>query len=112
MKTCNAMRLKAPLRRLPQKATSLIGSDIARYLLGYWRFVSAKRAGYIEAAGRIGNAMPHREITLDDIESLAVGAWVLGTGGRGSPYLGLLNMRALYNEGHRAQLIPSDELAD
>jgi DUF917 family protein len=43
--------------------------------------------------------MPLRDITLDDIESLAVGAWVLGTGGGGSPYLGLLNMRALYKEG-------------
>ena len=36
------------------------------------------------------------EITLEDIESLAVGAWILGTGGGGSPYLGLLNMRRLY----------------
>src|SRR5438046_3590754 len=53
-----------------------------------------------------------RELTLDDIESLAVGAWVLGTGGGGSPYLGLLNMRALYKEGHRVQLMPSAELAD
>ncbi len=48
--------------------------------------------------------MPLRDITLDDIESLSVGAWVLGTGGGGSPYLGLLNMRALYKEGHRVQL--------
>src|SRR4051812_3398723 len=56
--------------------------------------------------------MPLRDITLDDIESLAVGAWVLGTGGGGSPYLGLLNMRALYKEGHRVQLMPSSELAD
>src|SRR3954468_8234236 len=56
--------------------------------------------------------MPLRDITLDDIESLAVGAWVLGTGGGGSPYLGLLNMRALYREGHRVQLMPSSELAD
>src|SRR2546430_4398723 len=56
--------------------------------------------------------MPLREITLDDIESLAVGAWVLGTGGGGSPYLGLLNMRTLYKEGRRVQLMPSDELAD
>jgi DUF917 family protein len=39
--------------------------------------------------------MALRDITLDDIESLAVGAWVLGTGGGGSPYLALLNMRAL-----------------
>src|SRR5262249_10734430 len=80
----SAMRLNDALRRLPQKATNLIGSDIARFLPGYWRFVSAKARGYIEAAGRIGNAMPLRDITLDDIESLAVGAWVLGTGGGGS----------------------------
>ena len=29
-----------------------------------------------------------RPISLDDIESLAIGAWILGTGGGGSPYLG------------------------
>ena len=53
-----------------------------------------------------------REITLDDIEALAVGAWVLGTGGGGSPYLGLLNMRRLYAEGHRVGLMPTHDLAD
>ena len=46
-----------------------------------------------------------RELSLDDIESLAVGAWILGTGGGGSPYLGLLNMRQLYAAGHRVRLI-------
>src|ERR1700687_4966723 len=56
--------------------------------------------------------MALRDITLDDIESLAVGAWILGTGGGGSPYLGLLNMRALYKDGHRVQLMPADELLD
>src|SRR4029078_10536828 len=56
--------------------------------------------------------MPLRDITLEDIESLAVGAWVLGTGGGGSPYLGLLNMRALYKDGHRGQLMPAADLAD
>ncbi len=56
--------------------------------------------------------MPLRDITLDDIESLAVGAWVLGTGGGGSPYLGLLNMRALYQEGSRVQLMPAAALDD
>ena len=56
--------------------------------------------------------MPLSDITLDDIESLAVGAWVLGTGGGGSPYLGLLNLRALYKEGHKVQLMPASELAD
>ncbi|NMJ41405.1 DUF917 domain-containing protein [Roseomonas sp. JC162] len=53
-----------------------------------------------------------REITLDEIEALAVGAWVLGTGGGGSPYLGLLNMRRLYAEGKRVSLMDPDELAD
>ena len=53
-----------------------------------------------------------REITLDDIESLAVGAWILGTGGGGSPYLGLLNMRRLYAEGHRVALMSPLDLAD
>ena len=56
--------------------------------------------------------MPLRDIPLDDIEALAVGAWVLGTGGGGSPYLGLLNMRALYKQGYRVQLMPADELLD
>jgi DUF917 family protein len=56
--------------------------------------------------------MALRDITLEDIESLAVGAWVLGTGGGGSPYLGLLNMRALYREGYRVQLMPASELVD
>jgi hypothetical protein len=53
-----------------------------------------------------------RDITLDDIESLAVGAWVLGTGGGGNPYLPLLNMRALYKEGRRVQLMPASDLED
>lgn len=53
-----------------------------------------------------------RELELDEIEALAVGAWVLGTGGGGSPYLGLLNMRRLYAEGHRVSLMPPEDLAD
>ena len=51
-------------------------------------------------------------ITLDDIECLAVGAWVLGTGGGGSPYLGLLNMRRLYAAGQRVDLMSPLDLAD
>jgi DUF917 family protein len=52
------------------------------------------------------------ELSLEDIEALAVGAWILGTGGGGSPYLGLLNMRRLYAEGHRVRLMPAEALAD
>jgi DUF917 family protein len=53
-----------------------------------------------------------RELTLDDIEALSVGAWILGTGGGGSPYLGLLNMRQLYAEGVRVRLMSPEDLAD
>ena len=53
-----------------------------------------------------------RDLTADDIESLAVGAWILGTGGGGSPYLGLLNMRQLYAEGKRVKLMSPEALAD
>lgn len=51
-------------------------------------------------------------ILAEDIESLAVGAWILGTGGGGSPYLGLLNMRRLYAEGRGVELISPFDLAD
>jgi len=53
-----------------------------------------------------------RELELYDIEALAVGAWILGTGGGGSPYLGLLNMRRLYAAGHRVSLLSPLDLAD
>src|SRR5918992_4580426 len=53
-----------------------------------------------------------RELSLDDIEALAVGPWVLGTGGGANPYLPLLNMRALYRDGHRVQLMDAADLAD
>jgi hypothetical protein len=56
--------------------------------------------------------MALRDITADDLESLAVGAWILGTGGGGNPYLSLLNMRQLYRDGHRVQLMPASDLAD
>src|SRR5271170_1237140 len=53
-----------------------------------------------------------RELALDDVEALAVGAWILGAGGGGSPYHGLLNMRRLYAEGHRVALMSPLDLAD
>src|SRR5262245_48689734 len=53
-----------------------------------------------------------QELTLDDIEALAIGAWILGTGGGGSPYLGLVNMRRLYAEGHRVALMSPLDLSD
>ena len=55
---------------------------------------------------------PPRELTIDDIEALALGAWILGTGGGGSPYHKLLNMRELYRKGHTVTLIDPMSLDD
>lgn len=53
-----------------------------------------------------------RDIDDSEIEPLAIGAWILGTGGGGSPYLNYLNVRQLYAEGRRVQLMDPSELAD
>lgn len=53
----------------------------------------------------------HRVLTADDIEALAIGAWILGTGGGGDPYHKLLNMRQLYAQGHTVTLIDPMSLA-
>jgi DUF917 family protein len=53
-----------------------------------------------------------RKLTIDDIEALALGAWILGTGGGGAPYHRLLNMRELYRDGHEVTLIDPISLAD
>jgi hypothetical protein len=51
-------------------------------------------------------------ITLDDVEAIAIGAGILGTGGGGNPYLGKLRMQQLLRQGYNAQVISLDELAD
>src|SRR5215470_10711589 len=56
--------------------------------------------------------MPARPVSLDEIESIAIGAWILGTGGGGSPYLALLNLRQLYREGTVVPLMDPMELDD
>ncbi|KKX33107.1 DUF917 domain-containing protein [Rhizobium sp. LC145] len=53
-----------------------------------------------------------REFEMGEIEPLAVGAWILGTGGGGSPYLAQLNLKKLYKEGKRVQLIDPLALDD
>jgi hypothetical protein len=55
---------------------------------------------------------PPRDLGIDDIEALAIGAWILGTGGGGDPYHKLLNMRQLYRRGHAVTLIDPMSLAD
>ena len=48
----------------------------------------------------------------DELEPLAIGAWILGAGGGGNPYHALLNMKLLYGEGVRVTLSDPLELDD
>src|SRR4051794_36861860 len=53
-----------------------------------------------------------RTISADDLDDIALGAAVLGTGGGGDPYIGkLMAARALRDHGP-VQLIHPDELDD
>lgn len=53
-----------------------------------------------------------RELTLDDIDDLALGATLLGTGGGGDPYVGkLLVSQAIADHGP-ARVVSADELPD
>jgi hypothetical protein len=56
--------------------------------------------------------MAPRVIDLDEISSLATGAWILGAGGGGNPYHSFLNLRELYREGKRVELLDPMALAD
>ena len=53
-----------------------------------------------------------REITADELKSLAIGTGILGTGGGTHPYLELLNIEKLYRAGYRVSLIEPEDLAD
>jgi hypothetical protein len=51
-------------------------------------------------------------ISEDDLESIAIGAGILGTGGGGNPYLGKLRMREHVRAGRTATVIPLADVAD
>jgi DUF917 family protein len=53
-----------------------------------------------------------RVVELDEISSLALGAWILGAGGGGNPYHSFLNLRELYRSGKRVELLDPMELDD
>jgi len=53
-----------------------------------------------------------RELTESDIEALAIGAAILGTGGGGNPYIGKLRALQDWRNGKRINLIGLDELDD
>jgi uncharacterized protein len=50
-------------------------------------------------------------VSADEIESLAIGARILGIVVGGSPYLALLNMRAFHRQGASVSLMDPLELA-
>ena len=53
-----------------------------------------------------------RPVSSEEIEALAIGAWILGTGGGGSPYYAVLNMRTLYRDGTVVSLMDARDLDD
>ena len=53
-----------------------------------------------------------RDIQRDELEPLATGAWILGAGGGGNPYLSYLNLCRLYDDGARISLLDPMDLAD
>lgn len=55
---------------------------------------------------------PLRKITYDDLEPLAIGAGILGTGGGGSPYLNKIFVAELLRDGLEVPVIPVSELDD
>lgn len=52
------------------------------------------------------------EFPSKSIEALSIGAWILGTGGGGSPYLAQLNLKRLYQQGKRCSVIQPEDLGD
>lgn len=53
-----------------------------------------------------------RNIDRYDLERLAIGAGILGTGGGGNPYLGKLQARQLLEQGKTIEVIPASEVPD
>lgn len=53
-----------------------------------------------------------RDFEAAEIDPLALGAWILGTGGGGSPYLAQLNLKKLYSENKRCKLMSPSALDD
>jgi DUF917 family protein len=48
----------------------------------------------------------------DDLRSLSIGAALLGTGGGGNPYIGMLRAREIFRKGAAVRVFPLDTLPD
>ena len=53
-----------------------------------------------------------REVTLEDIRPIAIGAGILGTGGGGNPYLGGLHLASIIRERGPQTIVDPFDLAD
>ncbi len=53
-----------------------------------------------------------RLLTAVDVDNLAIGAWIIGTGGGGNPYINHLNVQRLAATGRTFEMIDPSELAD
>lgn len=53
-----------------------------------------------------------RTIESHELEPLATGSWILGTGGGVSPYSSCLSIRSFYDDGGRIELLDPQDLAD
>lgn len=53
-----------------------------------------------------------REVCLEDLDAIEIGAAILGTGGGGNPYIGKLRCREELRKGRRIPVIPLSELPD
>jgi DUF917 family protein len=51
-------------------------------------------------------------VTEEDLEDIAIGAGILGTGGGGNPYRGKLQMRKHVRAGARVRIVPPEEVPD
>src|SRR3984893_7535576 len=51
-------------------------------------------------------------LTHDDIQRIAIGAGILGTGGGGNPYRGKTRARLELDQGHPLRIVGLDELPD
>ena len=51
-------------------------------------------------------------LTEHDLRALAIGAALLGTGGGGNPYVGMLRTRELMRKGANVRILPLDALPD
>ncbi|HBF01482.1 MAG TPA: DUF917 domain-containing protein, partial [Dehalococcoidia bacterium] len=49
-------------------------------------------------------------ISEDDLESIAIGAGILGTGGGGNPYIGMLRAKQMIRENGPVKVLSPDEL--